>query len=146
MEAQAAREKEEWPPGVGSWRAWAQKLRAKLDRMQQGEFATDVQTYTSISAFLRGCTTQTGPDWDLMDYWEHEAKTKADRAEIAQTNEAKKNWRKDTKEHLKHGTAKGHMIAKTMEATTLKPVTTKTGETSLAIDDVLEVEADSWAG
>ena len=114
MEAQAAREQDGWPPGVGSWRAWAQKLRAKLDCMQKGEFATDGQTYTSLTVFLRGCTTQTGPDWDLMDYWEHEAKTKADRAEIAQTNEAKKNWRKDTKEHLRHGTAKGHMVTKPM--------------------------------
>ncbi len=38
------------------------------------------------------------------------------------------------------------MITKTMEATTLKPVTTSRGGRSLAIDDVLEVEADSWAG
>ncbi len=38
------------------------------------------------------------------------------------------------------------MITKTMEDTTLKPVTTRAGEKSLAIDDVLDVEADSWAG
>jgi hypothetical protein len=128
MEAQAAREKQRWPPGVASWRAWAQKLRAKLEHMQKGEFALDGQTHTSLTVFFRACTTQAGPDWDLMDYWEHEAKTKADRAELAQTNEAKKNWRKEIKEHLRQGTAKGHMVTKPMEATTLKPVITKRGE------------------
>ncbi len=65
---------------------------------------------------------------------------------MAQTNEAKKNCRKDTEEHPKQGTAKWHMITKTMEASTLEPVATSSGEKPLAIDDVLEVEADSWAG
>ena len=35
-EAQAAKEQDRWPPGVGSWRAWAQKLIASWTACREG--------------------------------------------------------------------------------------------------------------
>ncbi len=43
------------------------------------------------------------------------------------------------------GNSQGTPHHKGMEATTLKPVTKADGTPSLALDDVLEAEADNWA-
>ncbi len=69
----------------------------------------------------------------------------AQQAEKVQGQAAQKAWRTATENNLIRGTSKSAHITKPIEVTTPKPVPTADGDTSLAIDEALEHEADTWA-
>ncbi len=78
-------------------------------------------------------------------YWQQEAGRLAKQAEEAQARVAQKVWRQEAKEHFRKGTAKAHRITKPMEATTLRLARRKDGSILLAVDGVLEFEAETWS-